>query len=493
MNTSVGLNGGNRNDTTKMINPLLVDNFLFIHGETPQNAKRLKRNFVKKQMMTCISSKSVKQGQFENEAISLIFNHLVTTKKKNVRQLPECIGVFCDTNVILNDITRLPPPPVEWDVLCCESDVTKYNYNSAHNNIYWCATSIKDTRHFVINSRSIDKVLQIIKKSKNWTSFIKSLQTDLLVYTITQYYLSERYAKALPLKLSEDVLRRKTATVEEKRRVVEEYGMVCSEKLTRLSKEYINIKHSSDKYDTILSKMSKEESYKLLPKVSLVCLLTSPQNFFHTLHSFLKIDYPRDKLQLIIVDDIDSEKKLKQFLPEDSRIKIINITKRSSDQAKPVHLPLGYKLNTGIKYADHDIIFNFFDTNHYFISKFRMLIKAFLVSSCDILVGGETSGMTSENESVVDDIPSVANMLYNKNFWKVDAFDESYNESNIVLYNFIKNRSGCIRYAPFLYFSFEHANNNWYRKLKRKLQFNLQDIIDPLTKDSFELLKTVQL
>lgn len=471
---------------TKMINPLLVDNFLFINGEDPQNAKRMKRKFTKKKISQCITSKSLTQGQFEKQAVGLLYEHLMSIKKNQgsrVRQLPECVGVLCDTNVLLNNITRLPPPPIEWDVLCCESDVTNYNYNSPHNNVYWCATSISDTHHFVINSKSIDAVIGILKQSKTWSSFILNLQKNLKLYTITQYYLSEPSKRHH--KVSEEKLHSKTTSVEEKKQVVEEYGNVCNKELQKISNTYININQLGAKYDVVLSKVSKEESYKLLPKVSLICLLTSPERFFHTLHSFLKLDYPRDKLQLVVVDDTDAEKKLKHFLPEDSRIKIINISKK--DNQEYVKLPVGYKLNTGVKYADNDIIFNFFDTHHYFVSQFRTLVKAFLVSGCDALLGGQTSYFVNDEVSAVDDVPSVANMLYNKNFWKVDAFDESYNESNIVLYNFIKNRQGCVRYAPFLFYSFEHTVNDWYtRKPTKNLQFKLKEILDPLTKESFD-------
>jgi hypothetical protein len=466
----------------KVINPLLVDNFLFIQGEDPQNAKRLKRKFNKRKIKQCMTPKSVTHGNFENEAVGLLYDYLVSMLKKNTRLPSNCVGVLCDTNVLLNNITRLPPPPVEWDVLCCESEIKKYKYESAHNNVYWCETSIKDTRHFVINERSIGKILHILKKSNNWSSFIDIIQKELLVYTITQYYLSERSALHIPA--FENKLHSKTYTVEEKSLVVEEYGKKCNDRLRHISKEYINVKQMADKYDLATKNVSKADAYRLLPKISLVCVLTSVDSFFHTLHSFLKLDYPRDKLQLVIVDDFDGEKKLKHFLPEDSRIKIINITK--NDKQQFVKLPVGYKLNTGVKYADHNIIYNFFDTHHYFVSCFRMLVKAFIFGDCDALLSCQTAYLTGNN-SVVDDTSCLANMMYNKNFWKVDAFEESYNESNIVMYNFIKNRQGCIKYAPFLYFSFEHTTTDWYTKqFHKELNFNLKEFVDPLTKQSFD-------
>lgn len=480
-------------EATKVINPLIVDNILFIHGNEPQNAKRLKRKFTIKKINHVITAKAIHSGKFDKEAVDVLYNYLLNIKKKGTRPFatvsPESVGVLCDSNVLLNNITRLPPPPIEWDVLCCESDVVKYNYDNKHNNVYWCSTSIKDTRHFVIKWDSIDKVLPIAKKSTSWVSFVDNIQKELFVYTITQYYLSEPLHRHIHV--SEETFRSKNSSLEEKQKVVRDYGSVCREELKKSLQNNTTIQQLGDKYDSIMRKTSNEMKYKMLPKVSLVCLLTSPDKFFHTLHSFLKLDYPRDKLQLIVVDDTDGEKKIKHFLPEDSRIKIVNITKALKMSKKKdqdyVKLPVGYKLNTGVKYADNDIIYHFFDTNHYFVSQFRMLIKALVVSNCDVIMAGQTA-YHHDDKSEVDNVPSVANMLYNKNFWKVDAFDESYNESNIVLYNFIKHRQSCVCYAPFVYFSFEHTDTDWYTQRDHKeLDFTLTDILDPLTKESYEV------
>lgn len=468
----------------KVIDPLVVDDILFIHGQNPQNAKRIKRKFHRKQVLPIVTQKLIAPRKLETEAVSVIYEHLSNVKRKHVstKKGPQCVCVLFDTNVLLNNITRLPPPPLEWDVLCCESDVSKYNYKNPNNNIYWCATDITDTHHFVVNMGSIDKVLGVLKESKNWRSFVDKLQNKMTIHTITQYYLSEAIDRHLTD--NEDNLKKKNISTEEKRAIVMAYSKSCREQLKMMSRCNTDVHLMTERYKQATSTLNKEEQYTLLPKISMICLLRSPQHFFHTLHSFLKLDYPRDKLQLVIVDDTDSEKKLKHFLPEDSRIKIINITKKGEGE-KFVQLPVGYKLNTGVKYSDNDIVFHFLDTQHYFVSKFRSLVWSFLMSGRDAMFAGQTA-MYTEGKSVVDAVPSIANMMYNKNFWKVDAFDESYDDSDIVCYNYIKNRRGCVGFAPFPFFSFGHTPTDYLRAQGAPLPFSLIDTAESSTKESLQ-------
>jgi hypothetical protein len=286
---------------------LNVHNYLFITGENVVNAKRLKRKFNRKKIKHFMDEKHSRS--FEHDIPKLLYNHILTTKKKLGRNKPDCIGLLTDNNVILyNSLLRLPPSPQKWDILCCESTIDEYDYKNSNNNIYWCAASIKSSRHFIINWNSIDKILPILKRVHNFTDLIKELNT-LQLFTITQYNLSE------PIK---------------------DQGDLSTIKLNKLS------------IDTLVSDYNKRTShikdsdYTLLPKISLICPATTTDAFFHTLYSFMKIDYPRDSLQLIVVDDQNLEKKLKGFLPDDSRIKIINISVKDTQEVRTfVTLPIG--------------------------------------------------------------------------------------------------------------------------------------------------------
>ena len=106
-------------------------------------------------------------------------------KKKHVSYC----GILYDTNVIIHDITYIPPMPKQYDVLCLESEIDSYKKDD--DSIYWTKTNILHSGNFIVNGNSIDKILDIIKDSKDLQSFYKNLN-KLSVYTITQYNLSEK-------------------------------------------------------------------------------------------------------------------------------------------------------------------------------------------------------------------------------------------------------------------------------------------------------------
>ena len=50
----------------------------------------------------------------------------------------------------------------------------------------------------------------------------------------------------------------------------------------------------------------------MLPSISIICIISDIPKFIHLLHTFLKLDYPIDKLELIVIDHLNIEKKIKR-------------------------------------------------------------------------------------------------------------------------------------------------------------------------------------
>ncbi len=462
------------------IDPLPVANYLFLQSEDPVNAKRLKRKFNKKKMLHLMTNKEVENIQLEGA--NALYEYLIAMKRKLPKQMqvkiPKPFGFFSDSNIMLHSITTVPPPPLQWDILCLDAIVSKYHYNHENNNVYWCAANIDDTRHFVVNSNSIDNVLACLKglKTKSWSEFLLAANQSLSMYTITQHFLSQQsklYIQFPDTKGQQEML---------------QYSQKCYQSLN-CDKILVNIQEQTKLLDCAMSGMSPSEQYALLPSISLICLLTKPERFFHTLHSFTKLDYPRDKLQLVVVDDTDSEKKIKHFLPEDARIKIVNISRKDKENAY-VNLPAAYKYNIGVKYAEHDVIYHFSDTNHYFIDNFRSVVKSFVMSGCDAVLSCDRA-LISDGQSKVDVSPCLANMLYLKNFWKIDPFEEKFYDDNIVIHKWISQRKKCVRFAPFLYFSFCIGNtqSEMYSQYSI-LPMDLSTIVTAKTKESYMMINS---
>lgn len=444
-----------------------VDNYLFLHG-TSQNAKRIRRKFTKQKMRKMCHTKVYET--FETDAIKYLYDYIVLIKQNKLKGT--LFGVITDKNVLLNNITVIPPTPrqLQWDILCLDSYVSQYQLKDENNNLYWCKMNVQDTHNFVINDSeaTLQKLLTILKQCKTWSDFIVGINNELRIFGITQHNLSE----------NSDVYIDKLTVFS-----YNSYSKAYGKLLSKLKTPCIDANFFADKFDKIYNSFTSEEQYVVYPSVTCICILNDAKHFFHLLHSFLKIDYPTDKLQLVIVDDLNLESQIKSFLPNDSRIKIINVS-QSKTQNQNLRLPVGYKLNLGVKYSEpkHELIFHMTDENSYFIDNFKTLVKVFLLSEKEILASYDCASSLS---NAVNDIPNIFNLMYRKDVWQILPFIENESDSNVLLANFIKNRVPTVGFLPFLYFSFNYTvQDDSYTK---PLTFKLDDMILHSVKESFDV------
>ena len=225
--------------------------------------------------------------------------------------------------------------------------------------------------------------------------------------------------------------------------------------------------------------ISKLNSHNL-PCVSLILPYTTQDNLYHAIITFLKLDYPSYKLELIIVDDTDSEKKYKHMVPNDARIRIVNIKNKNNPDES---LPVGYKLNAGVKYASNDIIMHFFDTSNYSLNLKETIIH-FLISDKLCLMSNKTGIFPNKEENV----PDLANMIYFKYFWKATLWEDQESLEIALLYKFIAHRLNCIGYIPFVKMSFSIKPRYDLEYNCKELPFKLDLIVDPKLKESFKFL-----
>jgi len=112
--------------------------------------------------------------------------------------------------------------------------------------------------------------------------------------------------------------------------------------------------------------LSKEEC----PPISIITLIYNRRKFWDlALHNMMITDYPRDKLEWVIVDDSDD---MDQSI-SDKITKIQNVLPGLNVVYVPHHerLTIGGKRNMGIKRATHDIILMMDDDDHYPETSFR--------------------------------------------------------------------------------------------------------------------------
>lgn len=422
--------------------------------------KRNKKKLSKRHIFKRVNFDLVKYHN-ESKLLDTLYKSLLLAKKKHVNE----VGVILDTNVIVHDITYVPQFPDKYDVLCLESELESYK-KSDNKSLYWTPTNIISSGNFIIKGSSIEKVLEIIKSSKNQQEFYQKLN-NLDIFTITQTHFSEKEQHYIhdPLVIN------KTLTEED----ILQYD-------SKLSLEFYN------KFQDLHLTVDKLQPINLpsdkLPKISLVCPFTNKDRFFHTLLTFLRVDYPQHLLELVIVDDTNSEKELN--LPEDKRIRLININNTQGTDS----LPLGYKLNVGVKHASNDVIFHLFDTNNYKLN-LRSLVGYFIYSRKECLMSVDT-GLYKPN--TVTKLPDLANCLYTKDFWKKCSFEELSHKFVInsdLTYKWISYRHKEVSFLPFVYLSFKMVNESDSNKIFvecNECPFNLSNLVDKKIKESFDLL-----
>jgi hypothetical protein len=223
-------------------------------------------------------------------------------------------------------------------------------------------------------------------------------------------------------------------------------------------------------------------SVQNLPGVSFIVPYTNPDNLYHAMITFLKMDYPSYKLEFIIVDDTNSEKKYKHVLPDDSRIRIINTSDKKNPDKK---LTLGYKLNAGISYATYDIIMHLFDTSNYSLDLRRNVVE-FIKMGKPCMMSSKV-GIYPDKEY---DIPDIGNMMYLKAFWRVNKWEDQYNIIEIeLLYKFIYNRVNTIYFIPFIFMGFNVKGQTQVNDINdtNKLPFKLDNLISEKLRESFKL------
>jgi len=215
-----------------------------------------------------------------------------------------------------------------------------------------------------------------------------------------------------------------------------------------------------------------------LPGVSIITPTYNRRNTIKlSVVNFLSFDYPKDKLEWIIIDD--SPVPIRDVLPEDSRIKYYyfgpqeqnqiyqgykkKLTSGKNKNTKKVlknqhlrnngflnnRLPLGLKRNLGVAYANYDYLVHMDDDDYYPKDSiktriFKMLEKPSIQClGCIQLNQFHTTKLTSIKAKSADDINKASRfyactLVYTRNFWKRQHFENGDIQHEGT--NFLKNR-----------------------------------------------------
>lgn len=220
------------------------------------------------------------------------------------------------------------------------------------------------------------------------------------------------------------------------------------------------VPHMDDEGKISLPKMSYED----LPYVSIVTITKNRRSIFNLpIRNFYEFEYPKDKLEWVIIDDGDDN--LKSILPADKRIKYVRYTEINS---------LCQKRDIGVQQSSYDIIAFMDDDDYYFPCSIysRVALMKHYRRDC---IGCTTLGVYD----IVDDSSflnvsstiSEASMAFTKSFWKKRQFgkkDHNYGEA----YVFINGREKEVINMPYFFNLIAITHNGNITKDLRKNKFN---------------------
>jgi len=170
-----------------------------------------------------------------------------------------------------------------------------------------------------------------------------------------------------------------------------------------------------------------------LPKVSIITPTYNRRKLFDmALRNFENFNYPKNKLEWIIVDDSlendEIDESVRDMLPRDKRIKYVRLNSNIEDGP----MTIAMKRNIGVSNSSNPYIVHMDDDDYYppesIIARIKILMKyeedgiecvgSTLIGTYNII--HNTSSMSSDGPISL----SEASMAYTKKFWESRAFDE---------------------------------------------------------------------
>jgi len=191
----------------------------------------------------------------------------------------------------------------------------------------------------------------------------------------------------------------------------------------KIGKEYKAIKEEEDEK---IKEMIKDEN---LPKISVITpTYNRPHMFRIALYNYINFNYPRDKIQWVIVDDSDEDKRVSHMIPDEEgvNIKYIALNKR---------VTIGMKRNICIENSDNDIIVCMDDDDLYPPNSLKIRVLELLRSkkkcvTCTTIACFHINKLISminvpPHKMSFSERISEATLCFYKSFWKKQKFRES--------------------------------------------------------------------
>lgn len=195
------------------------------------------------------------------------------------------------------------------------------------------------------------------------------------------------------------------------------------EEAVRIGKEY---KKKKEKEEEQMKDMIKDEN---LPSITIITpTYNRPHLFRMALYNYINFNYPTEKMQWVIVDDSDEDKRVSDMIPNEDKvnIKYIALDKR---------VTIGMKRNICIEEADNDIIVCMDDDDYYPPNSIKLRVLELLKSkkqcvTCTTIACFHINKLISminvpPHKMSFSERISEATLCFYKDFWQQRKFPDT--------------------------------------------------------------------
>ena len=377
----------------------------------------------------------------ENPKRGCLLSHLHVINEAERDNVEQLLILEDDAKFTINPKV-LHEPPEDWDMLYLGGTVHRILNRT---NKHWPRVHCWTTHAYIINMKN-KQLVEDIKKVENYKD------------EIDRYYLTEIHPK---------------------------YNVYISDPMIALQKEgYSDIEKTNVNYDFMQKTISglsipeyeeKDGNYILklpqisnneLPKVSIITPTHNRREMFSLANrNFEEFNYPKDKLEWIIVDDSSDENPIDDMVNKDRRIHLLQL--RDPNSKEVTKLTISQKRNIGASKATGEIIIHMDDDDYYppesIIARVKVLLK---YKEAGIRCVGCTQigtyDLMENKSSMSSDGPisfSEATMAYFKDFWQEQPFQNDQLRAEHK--GFMENRLDCCMDIPyaFVIIAITHENN----------------------------------
>ena len=194
------------------------------------------------------------------------------------------------------------------------------------------------------------------------------------------------------------------------------------EEATKIGKQYKQIK---EKEDEEVQEMIKDENF---PAITIITpTYNRPHLFRMALYNYINFNYPRDKLQWVIVDDGDEDKRVGHMIPDEEGIDIKYIALDS-------RVTIGMKRNICVENSDNDIIVCMDDDDFYPPNSLKIRVLELLKSkkqcvTCTTIACFHINKLISminvpPHKMSFSERISEATLCFYKEFWQQQKFKD---------------------------------------------------------------------